>query len=147
MTLAAGRRSLAPWLRPEGSPAREAMDDRNQHALEVDPMIEVYKKDIDRTLLRENLRITVEQRFEKLMQLARWEPYCALTPATRVGPVESQGMVSSPSAAAESHSCQTSPAAAISRAVASQESFSAEDRIGRSMMPSLLSSMRTASPI
>jgi hypothetical protein len=36
---------------------------------EPDPVIEAYKKDIDRTLIRENLRLTVEQRFEKLMRL------------------------------------------------------------------------------
>jgi hypothetical protein len=28
--------------------------------------METYKKDVDRTLLRENLKLTVEQRFEKL---------------------------------------------------------------------------------
>ena len=32
--------------------------------LEPDPVIEAYKKDIDRTLIRENLRLTVEQRLE-----------------------------------------------------------------------------------
>lgn len=37
-----------------------------------DPVIEVYKKDIDRTLIRENLKLTVEQRFEKAMELARF---------------------------------------------------------------------------
>lgn len=31
-----------------------------------DPVIEVYKKDVDRTLLRENLKLTVQQRLEKL---------------------------------------------------------------------------------
>lgn len=30
-----------------------------------DPVIESYKKDVDRTLLRENLKLTVEQRFQK----------------------------------------------------------------------------------
>jgi hypothetical protein len=30
-----------------------------------DPVIEVYMKDVDRTLLRENLKLTVEQRFQK----------------------------------------------------------------------------------
>ena len=30
-----------------------------------DPVIEAYKKDVDRTLLRENLTLTVQQRFEK----------------------------------------------------------------------------------
>ncbi len=30
-----------------------------------DPVIEAYKKDVDRTLLRENLKLTVEERFQK----------------------------------------------------------------------------------
>lgn len=30
-----------------------------------DPVIEVYKRDIDRTLLRENLKLTVDERFRK----------------------------------------------------------------------------------
>jgi hypothetical protein len=34
-----------------------------------DPVIEAYKRDIDRTLLRENLKLTVEERFLKLMDL------------------------------------------------------------------------------
>ena len=37
-----------------------------------DPLVESYKKDIDRTLLRENLKLTVEQRFLKLMELQRF---------------------------------------------------------------------------
>ncbi len=37
--------------------------------IEPDPVIEAYKKDIDRTLLRENLRLTVEERFDNLMAL------------------------------------------------------------------------------
>lgn len=37
-----------------------------------DPIIEAYKKDIDRTLLRENLKLTVQQRFENLMALQRF---------------------------------------------------------------------------
>lgn len=40
--------------------------------LEPDPVIEVYKKDIDRTLLRENLRLTVEERFKNLEALQRF---------------------------------------------------------------------------
>jgi hypothetical protein len=35
-------------------------------ALDPDPVIEQYKKDIDRTLLRENLKLTPEQRLQKL---------------------------------------------------------------------------------
>lgn len=34
-----------------------------------DPVIEVYKKDIDRTLIRESLKLTVEERFLRLMKL------------------------------------------------------------------------------
>lgn len=37
-----------------------------------DPVVEVYKKDIDRTLIRENLKLTVEERFRKAMALARF---------------------------------------------------------------------------
>jgi len=40
-------------------------------ALEPDPVIEAYKRDVDRTLLRENLRRTVEERFRNHMQLQR----------------------------------------------------------------------------
>ena len=40
--------------------------------LEPDPVIEAYKKDIDRTLIRENLRLTVEQRFENLERLQKF---------------------------------------------------------------------------
>ena len=37
-----------------------------------DPVIETYQRDIDRTLLRENLKLTVEERFLKLMDLQRF---------------------------------------------------------------------------
>lgn len=37
----------------------------------VDEVIEAYKKDVDRTLLRENLKLTPEQRLEKLAELQR----------------------------------------------------------------------------
>jgi hypothetical protein len=36
---------------------------------EPDPVIEAYKKDVDRTLLRENLRRTVTERVTNLMAL------------------------------------------------------------------------------
>lgn len=35
----------------------------------LDAVIEAYKKDVDMTLIRENLRLTVDQRFEQLMKL------------------------------------------------------------------------------
>jgi hypothetical protein len=37
-----------------------------------DPVIECYKKDVDRTLLRENLKLTVQQRFEKFESFAEF---------------------------------------------------------------------------
>jgi hypothetical protein len=37
-----------------------------------DPVIEVYKKDVDRTLLRENLKLTVEERFRKFEQFWKY---------------------------------------------------------------------------
>lgn len=36
------------------------------HALERDPVIEAYKKDVDRTLIRANLSLTPEERILKL---------------------------------------------------------------------------------
>ena len=37
-----------------------------------DPVVEVYKKDVDRTLLRENLKLTIEERFRKFENFARF---------------------------------------------------------------------------
>jgi hypothetical protein len=48
------------------------MPKRPQLPLEPDPVIEVYKRDVDRTLLRENLKLTVTQRLEKLMAVQRF---------------------------------------------------------------------------
>lgn len=44
---------------------------RRPQALEADPVIEMYKKDVDRTLLRENLKLSVEGRLLKLIELQR----------------------------------------------------------------------------
>ena len=38
-------------------------------SLGPDPVIEAYKKDIDRTLIRENLKRTPEERLVQLMKL------------------------------------------------------------------------------
>ena len=35
-----------------------------------DPVLEVYLRDVDRTLLRENLKLTPAQRLEKLVRFA-----------------------------------------------------------------------------
>lgn len=41
-------------------------------SLEPDPVIEFYKRDVDRTLLRENLKLTVEERLDKLFALQQF---------------------------------------------------------------------------
>lgn len=38
-------------------------------SLDPDPVIEAYKKDVDRTLIRENLKRTPEERLVQLMKL------------------------------------------------------------------------------
>lgn len=40
-------------------------------SLDPDPVIDAYKKDVDRTLLRANLRLTVDQRVKKMMGALR----------------------------------------------------------------------------
>jgi hypothetical protein len=37
-----------------------------------DPVVEAYKRNLDRTLIRENLKRTVTERFENLMALQRF---------------------------------------------------------------------------
>lgn len=40
--------------------------------IEPNPVIEFYKRDVDHTLIRENLKRTPEQRLVKLMELQRF---------------------------------------------------------------------------
>jgi len=51
-----------------------AMKDRDEVEAreDLDPVIEAYKKDVDVTLIRENLRLTVDQRFQQLMKLQQF---------------------------------------------------------------------------
>lgn len=62
--------ALSGALRSSGDARREdpAM---STSQFEPDPVIEAYKHDIDRTLLRENLRRTVDERVRNLMALQR----------------------------------------------------------------------------
>jgi hypothetical protein len=41
-------------------------------SLPPDPVIEAYKRDVDRTLLRENLKRSPEERLRNLMELQRF---------------------------------------------------------------------------
>jgi hypothetical protein len=54
---------------PQGSPLNYGM--ANVPRIEPDPVIEVFKRDIDRTLLRENLKLTPEERLRKMQSAAR----------------------------------------------------------------------------
>ena len=47
------------------------MEDANKQS-GLDPVTEAYKKGIDVTLIRENLRLTVDQRFQQLMKLQQF---------------------------------------------------------------------------
>ncbi len=42
-----------------------------RHGLDPDPVIEAYKKDVDRSLLRQNLQRTPEERWSNFMQAMR----------------------------------------------------------------------------
>jgi hypothetical protein len=43
----------------------------DENALPTDPVIEAYKEGVDRELIRENLRRTVEERIEHMQALVR----------------------------------------------------------------------------
>ena len=45
------------------------MSEQTKPERDLDPVIEAYKKGIDVTLIRENLRLTVDQRFQQLMKM------------------------------------------------------------------------------
>ncbi len=49
----------------------------------MDDVIAAYKRDIDRTLLRENLKLSVEQRFEALRQLQAFAEELRNAPRTK----------------------------------------------------------------
>ena len=46
--------------------------DKVEAGKDLDPVIEAYKKGVDVTLIRENLRLTVDQRFQQLMKLQQF---------------------------------------------------------------------------
>ena len=45
------------------------MPEQAKPGKDFDPVIEAYKKGIDVTLIRENLRLTVDQRIQQLMSM------------------------------------------------------------------------------
>jgi hypothetical protein len=42
-----------------------------EHDLDPDPVIEVYKRDVDRTLIREQLRRTIDERVRRMIAALR----------------------------------------------------------------------------
>jgi hypothetical protein len=46
--------------------AKEALHELVSVSLAPDPVIEAYKKDVDRTLILENLKLTPDERLQKL---------------------------------------------------------------------------------
>jgi hypothetical protein len=49
-----------------------AGDDQTPARSSIDDIIEVYKKDVDRGLLREALKLTPDQRVRRLVELTRF---------------------------------------------------------------------------
>lgn len=48
---------------------RSVSERPDQDSLDPDPVIEAYKKDVDRTLIRENLKLTVDERVRKMISV------------------------------------------------------------------------------
>jgi len=51
---------------------RHVADELLPVSLGPSPVIEAYKKDVDRTLLRENLKLTTSERVEKMISALRF---------------------------------------------------------------------------
>ena len=49
-----------------------AQDDRTPARSSIDDIIELYKKDVDRGLLREALKLTPTERLRRLIELTRF---------------------------------------------------------------------------
>jgi hypothetical protein len=49
-----------------------AQDDQTPARSSIDDIIELYKKDVDRGLLREALKLTPTQRLQRLVELTRF---------------------------------------------------------------------------
>lgn len=50
----------------------DAQDDQTPARSSIDDIIELYKKDVDRGLLREALKLTPTQRLQRLVELTRF---------------------------------------------------------------------------
>jgi hypothetical protein len=61
-----------PAARGRIGPVNDQTKQRAQQDIEPDPVIEAFKRDVDRTLLRENLKLTPQQRLDKLEEMQRF---------------------------------------------------------------------------
>ena len=50
----------------------DSMPEPDDSVIEPDPVVEAYKRDVDRTLIRENLKLSHEQRLERLIALQQF---------------------------------------------------------------------------
>ena len=69
----ASKPSKPPWSKDGGLPAPPRCGVSELAPADVfDPVIEVYKRDVDRTLLRANLKLTPAERAEKFQDFMRF---------------------------------------------------------------------------
>ena len=61
--------SISSWYLDQARVDLIRLGIRERLSLKPNPVIEYYKKDVDRTLLRENLKLTVSERIQKLQDL------------------------------------------------------------------------------
>jgi hypothetical protein len=59
---------------PEAAVAAQELNESavDFNPLFFDPLIAAFKKDVDRTLLRENLKLTMQERSEKFLSFAKF---------------------------------------------------------------------------
>jgi len=57
------------WRRIAKPPILGAVSELPAISLEPNPVIEAYKKDVDRTLIRENLKLTHDERLRKMIAM------------------------------------------------------------------------------
>jgi hypothetical protein len=56
---------------PEKSSAKNDGEQCDHRVINPDPVIEAYKSGIDNSLIRRNLALSIDERFEQLMSLQR----------------------------------------------------------------------------
>ncbi len=52
--------------------ARNRLDEPDEERFEPDPVVEAYKRDVDRTLIREQLRRSVDERVRNMIAALRF---------------------------------------------------------------------------